>query len=144
MGHLNTNTLRLRRNTQHFADNIFKHIFFSENVWIFIKLSLKFVPKGPINNTPALVQIMAWHWPGIKPLSEPMIVSLMMYICVARSQWIKMPFCLYRDSYHKDQMLWQSSNFYYENPHTMKDGLYIEMGPMSCSSNPVLPMKKFL
>ena len=31
-----------------------------ENVWISIKISLKFVPKDPINNIPALVQIMAW------------------------------------------------------------------------------------
>ena len=49
----------------------------------------KFVPKGPINNTPALVQIMAWHWPGNKPLSEPNLVRLMMHICVTRPQWVK-------------------------------------------------------
>ena len=41
-----------------------------------IKNSLKFVPKGPINNIPALVQIMAWRRPGDKPLSEPMSLSL--------------------------------------------------------------------
>ena len=35
------------------------------------KISLKFVPKGPINNNPALVQVMAWRRPGDKPLSEP-------------------------------------------------------------------------
>ena len=35
-----------------------------------------FVPKGPINNIPALVQIMAWQWPGNKPLSEPMLTQL--------------------------------------------------------------------
>ena len=40
---------------------------------IAIKISLKFVPKGPINNNPALVQIMGWRPPGDKPLSEPMI-----------------------------------------------------------------------
>ena len=28
------NTLRLRQNEQHFADDIFKRIFFNENVWI--------------------------------------------------------------------------------------------------------------
>ena len=39
-------------------------------------MSLKFVPKGPINNIPALVQIMAWCWPGDKPLSEPMMVKI--------------------------------------------------------------------
>ena len=41
-----------------------------------IKISLKFIPKGPFNNTPALVQIMAWCQTGNKPLSEPMMVSL--------------------------------------------------------------------
>ena len=46
MYHLNT--LRPRRNEQHFADDICKRIFFNENVWILIKISLKFVPKGPI------------------------------------------------------------------------------------------------
>ena len=38
-----------------------------------MKISLKFVPRGPINNIPALVQIMAWHRAGDKPLSEPMM-----------------------------------------------------------------------
>ena len=44
-----------------------------------IKISLKFVPKGPINNIPALVQIMAWGRPGDKPLSEAMIVYRRIY-----------------------------------------------------------------
>ena len=48
--------------------------------------TLKFVPKGPINNIPALVQIMAWRRPGDKPLSEPMIVRLLTHICVTRPQ----------------------------------------------------------
>ena len=51
-----------------------------------IKISLKFVPMGPINNIPALVQIMAWRLPGDKPLSEPMMVSLLTHICVTRPQ----------------------------------------------------------
>ena len=72
-----------------FADDIFKCIFFNENVWIPIKISLKFVPKGPINNIPAIVQIMAWRRPGDKPLSEPMVVSLQTHICVAQPQWVK-------------------------------------------------------
>ena len=49
------NTLRPRQNGRHFADDIFKCIFLIENVWIPIKISLKFVPRGPINNIPALV-----------------------------------------------------------------------------------------
>ena len=83
-----TASLRLRQNWRHFADDNFKYIFLNENVWIPIRISLKFVPKGPINNIPALVQIMAWRRPGDKPLSEPMMVSLSMHICVARSHWV--------------------------------------------------------
>ena len=44
------NTLRLRQNGHHFPDDIFNCIFLNENVWISTKISLKFVPKGPINN----------------------------------------------------------------------------------------------
>ena len=81
------NTLRPRQNGRHFADDIFKYIFLNENAWISLKISLKFVPKGPVNNIPALVQIMAWRRPGDKPLSEPMMVSLLTHIYVTRPQW---------------------------------------------------------
>ena len=55
--HRKVNTLRLRPNGQNFADDNFKCIFFKENVWSLIKISLKFVPKGQINNIPALAPI---------------------------------------------------------------------------------------
>ena len=83
------NTLRPRQNGRHFTDDIFKCIFLNENVWISIKISLKFVPKCPINNIPTLVQIMAWRRPGDKPLSEAMMVKLPTHICVTRPQWVK-------------------------------------------------------
>ena len=73
-------------NGRHFADAIFKCIVLNENVRIPIKISLKFVPKGPTNNIPVMVQIMAWRRSGDKPLSEPMMVSLPTHICVARPQ----------------------------------------------------------
>ena len=60
----------------------------NKNVWILLKISLKFAPKGQINNIPSLVQIMAWHWLGNKPLSEPMMISLLTHICVAWPQWV--------------------------------------------------------
>ena len=66
-----------------------KHIFWNENIIISIKISLTFVPEGPINNIPELVQITAWCRPGDKPLSEPMMVSLPTHICVIRPQWVK-------------------------------------------------------
>ena len=83
------NTLRPRQNGLLFADGIFKCIFMYENIWISIKISLKFGPKGPINNIPALIQIMAWRQPGDKPLSEARMVSLLRHICVAGPQWVK-------------------------------------------------------
>ena len=87
------NTLRPRQNGRHFADYTFKRIFVNENVRISIEISLKFVPRGPINNIPALVQIMAWCRPGDKPLSEPVMVSLLTHICVTRPQWVKSTSC---------------------------------------------------
>ena len=69
----NINWLRPRQNRRHFADDVFKCNFLNENVWIPIKISQKFVPKGPSNNIPALVQIMAGRRTGNKPLSEPMM-----------------------------------------------------------------------
>ena len=94
------NTLRPSRNEQHFADDIFKRIFFNKNVWISIKISLKFVPKGLINNNPALVQIMAWRRSGDKPLSETMLVRLPTHICVTR------PHCVKATETHFTACLW--------------------------------------
>ena len=62
-------------NDRHFTDNIFRCILVNEKFCILIKISLKFVPKGPIDNNPALIQIMAWHRIGDKPLSEPMLTQ---------------------------------------------------------------------
>ena len=50
----------------------FRCIFVKEKFCILIKISLKFVPKGWIDN-PKLVQIMVWCRIGDKPLSEPML-----------------------------------------------------------------------
>ena len=61
------------QNGRYFADNIFSYIFVNEKFCILIKISLHLVPKGPMDNIPALVQIMAWHRIGDKPLSEPML-----------------------------------------------------------------------
>ena len=61
-------------------------LFLNENVRIPIKISLKFVPKGSIKNTPALGQVMAWRRSGDKPLCEPVIVSLLTHICVTWPQ----------------------------------------------------------
>ena len=82
--------MRPRQNGRHFPDNISKWIFLNENVWISINISLSFVPKGPNNNIPTLVQVMAWRRPGDKPLSEPMMVRLPTHTCVTRPHWVNL------------------------------------------------------
>ena len=46
----NANSLRPRQDGRNFADDTFQRIFLNENVRISIKIPLKFVPKGQINN----------------------------------------------------------------------------------------------
>ena len=53
------------------ADDIFKCNFVYENV----EISLNFVPKGPNCNKLSLVQVMAWHQKGNKPLHKPMVTQ---------------------------------------------------------------------
>ena len=84
-------TLRPRRNGCNFPYEIVRCIFLNENLWISLKISLKFVHKVRINNIAALVQIMAWRWPGDKSLSEPVVVRLLTHIWVIRPQWVKGP-----------------------------------------------------
>ena len=71
------------------ADDIFKCIFMNEKFCSFIRISLKFVPKGPINNIPAFVQIMALHLPGNKPLSEPMMTQCIDSYMRHWGRWVK-------------------------------------------------------
>ena len=78
-----TNTLRPRQNGRHFADDILKCILSNENVYISIQNFSKFCFQAS-----NLVQIIAWCHRGDKPLSEPMVLNLLAYICVARPHWV--------------------------------------------------------
>ena len=55
------------------ADDVFKCIFLNENYEFPIPISLQFVPRSPIDNKPALVQVMTWRPTADKPLPEPMM-----------------------------------------------------------------------
>ena len=57
------------------ADDCFKCIFMNETFCISIRVSLKFVPHGLIDNKSALVQVMAWRRTGDKPLPEPVLTQ---------------------------------------------------------------------
>ena len=63
------------QNVRHFTDDLFKCIFIKEMSCIFIRISLKFVPKGPTDNESALFKVMACRRAGGKPLPEPMLTQ---------------------------------------------------------------------
>ena len=56
------------------ADYIFKCIFLNENDKIPIQNSMKLVLRSLIDNNWALVQVMAWHQTGNKPLPGPVMI----------------------------------------------------------------------
>ena len=64
------------------------HFIEEKNVWISIRILLKFGPKCPIDNIPALVQIMTWRQSGDRSLWKPMMVRLLTHICVTWPQWV--------------------------------------------------------
>ena len=57
------------------ADDIFNCIFLNENDRIPIHISLKYVLMSPVDNKPALIQVMAWRRTGDKPLPGSMKVQ---------------------------------------------------------------------
>ena len=85
------NTLRPRQNGRHFVNDIFKCLFLIGYAWISFKISLKLVAKVWVNNIPSLVQITVWCRPGDRPLSEPMMVSLLAHIWFTQPQWVEEP-----------------------------------------------------
>ena len=72
-------TFKPRQNVCDFAAVMFKCIFLNENFDISIKRTLKFGPKGRIDNIPTLVQIMAARRPGEKPLFGLMMIYWRIY-----------------------------------------------------------------
>ena len=67
-----------------FCRQRFEMHFLNENISIFIKHWLKSVPKVPIDNMPASVQIMVWRWIGDKPLSE-LVMAQFADVCMRHS-----------------------------------------------------------
>ena len=53
-----------------------------------LKIQLILFHKVPINNIPALAQIMARPHPGTKPLTEWIMVSLTVHKCITGPQWV--------------------------------------------------------
>ena len=82
---------RLRQNDRHCPGDNFKHISLNGSVGILIKVLLKIVPRGPINN------IMD----GAKPLSEQMMVWILTQICVVRPQGVNTRRLIHQEPFYE-------------------------------------------
>ena len=82
------NSFLPRQNGRPFADDILTWIFLNEKFRILIQISLKFVPKDPIGNKSAMVQVMAWRRTGDKSLHESMLSHSLTHICGTRERWV--------------------------------------------------------
>ena len=117
------------------TDDIFKSIF-NESVWISITISLKFVPKGPIDYKSALVQVMAWHRTGEKPLPESILTQLIhrrIYTALGGNKITKLGRYFHWGLVHPVQsasLCWNSPKIF----HTVFKTL-----PVGAKSLPILP-----
>ena len=80
--------LSLEKMAANQADDIFNCIFLNEHDRILIQISLKYVPRSPIDNKTALVQVMAWRRTGDKPLPGPMMTQFIHHIFDTRGRWV--------------------------------------------------------
>ena len=48
------------QNDRHFTNDTFKGTLMNKKIFTSIRISLKFVRKGPMDNAAALVEVMAW------------------------------------------------------------------------------------
>ena len=80
-------TLKPRQSGRHFSGDIFRCIFFNEELEFQLRCQCNLF-IGSIN-IPALVRAMGRRRPGDKPLSEPIMVSLVTHICVTWPPLVK-------------------------------------------------------
>ena len=142
------NTLRQKQNECHFADDIFKCIFFNENDWISLRFHLSLFLRVHLT--------IFQHWfrynglaPwGDKPLSEPMMVSLPTHICVTWPQWVKechistnMPLCQYRHLYCEENMY--ARLLYVHNGNFCGNGVFALKWPSKLSMSQFMYTKVY-
>ena len=79
-------------NTDNILHVTFQKPFLNENYNACIQISSKFVPRDPIDNMSALVQIMAWYQIiSTKPIPKPMMPMIITsWYDITRPQWVIM------------------------------------------------------
>ena len=71
------------------SQKTYSNVFYSMKMFDFrFRISLKFAPKGPVNNTPALAQIMAWGRPGARYyMNKWRLVSRRIYVSLGLNEF---------------------------------------------------------
>ena len=77
-----------------FSRRHFQMHYYNGNVSTSMKISLNFARKDQINNTSVLVQIITWHRPGERPLSERMMVSELKHIMRHTASMSQLKICM--------------------------------------------------
>ena len=78
------------------SQTIFSNAFnasLNENIFISIKISLKFIPNDLISSIPALVQIMAWRRPGTTHYLNQCLPDSLADIWGTRVRWVNWTRC---------------------------------------------------
>ena len=70
------------------ADYNFKYMFLYDNSCILIEISLNCVAKSPIDNSAALVQVMAWRRIAISHYQNKCWPNSLTHICGTRRRWV--------------------------------------------------------
>ena len=120
------------RNGHNFTDDMFTCIFVNEKFCILIKISLKFVPKGSIDNKWALAQVMTWCRTG--NCLNQCWPSLMTHIYGTR-RWVK--WVIIRSWWLSNkQVQWHNLNPWRLIPIcTLKNTIQGRLSPCTCSFN---------
>ena len=98
---LDLNTLRSRWNGYSFADGIFAFIFYCEYVSFWFIFHWNMLPMVQLINNSELVQIMAWHrtgdkpllnqrWPWLRRIYAPPGLDELMSPCLCWQSWLSL------------------------------------------------------
>ena len=85
--------LPLVKKSPPFHKRHFNCIFMNENLYILIRISQKCVPKGQIDCRSVLVQVMACHRIGDKPLAGPMLTQYTDAYMQQKGRWLNEFLC---------------------------------------------------
>ena len=91
------NALRPRQDDCNFANNNLKWILLMKIYEFLLIFRWSLILRVQLTIFQHFGQVVAWHWPGNKPLSKCVLFSLLTHIRVTLAQWVNAKYssCLY-------------------------------------------------